>query len=196
MNAFFRKLQWFAHRRRREAEVQEELEFHLSEEAEDRKANGLSDEQAQSAARRELGHVVLIAEDVRAAWTWPRLERIVQDLRFGLRGLRRSPAFTLTTVLTLAIGIGATSAIFSVVNGILLKPLAFPDSDRLIALVHQARGVNQTELGASQAIYLSSRAAPGTLGRARASPHPFSGGVPRCVVNLSRSSRGFLHGLK
>jgi hypothetical protein len=59
MNAFFRKPQWFAHRHRREAEVQEELEFHLSEEAEDRKANGLSDEQAQSAARRELGNVVL-----------------------------------------------------------------------------------------------------------------------------------------
>ena len=88
MNAFLRKLQWFARRDRREAEVQEEL-------------------------------------------AWPRFERIVQDLRFGLRGLRRSPAFTLATVLTLAIGIGATSAIFSVVNGVLLKPLPFPDSDRL-----------------------------------------------------------------
>jgi predicted permease len=157
MNAFFRKLQWFAHRDRREAEVQEELAFHLGEEAENRKANGLSDEQAQSAARRELGNVVLIVEDVRDAWTWPRFERIVQDLRFGLRGLRRSPAFTLTTVLTLAIGVGATSAIFSVVNGVLLKPLPFPDSDGLIALVHQARGANQTELGASQAIYFTYR---------------------------------------
>jgi predicted permease len=157
MNAFFRKLQWFIHRHRREAEVQEELEFHLSEEAEDRKANGLSDEKAQSAARRDLGNLVLIAEDVRAAWTWSGFERIVQDLRFGLRGLRRSPAFTLTTVLTLAIGIGATSAIFSVVNGILLNPLPFPHSDRLIALVHQARGANQAELGASQAIYFTYR---------------------------------------
>jgi putative ABC transport system permease protein len=116
---------------------------------------GAPGEEAQSAARRELGNVVLIAEDVRAARTWSRFERIVQDLRFGLRGLRRSPAFTLTTVLTLAIGIGATSAISSVVNGVLLKPLPFPDSDRLIALVHQARGA--TELGASQAIYFTYR---------------------------------------
>jgi predicted permease len=157
MNALFRKLQWLAHRDRREADVQEELAFHLSEEAEARKANGISDEQAQSAARRELGNVVVIAEDVRAAWTWPRGERVLQDLRSGLRGLRRSPGFTLTVVVTLAIGIGATSAIFSVINGVLLKPLPFPEPGRLIALVHQAKGANQTELGASQAIYFTYR---------------------------------------
>ena len=99
----------------------------------------------------------LIAEDVRKAWTWPRLERLLQDVRFGLRGLRRSPIFAVMTMLTLAIGIGATSAIFSVVNGVLLKPLPFPDSDRLIALVHEARGTSPAELGASQAIYFTYR---------------------------------------
>ncbi len=79
------------------------------------------------------------------------------QLRQTIRRLFRSPGFTLTTVLTLSVGIGATIAIFSVVNGILLKPLPFPDSDRLIALVHQAPGVGATELAASPAFYLTYR---------------------------------------
>jgi predicted permease len=79
------------------------------------------------------------------------------ELRQVIRWLFRSPAFMLTTVLTLAIGIGATIAIFSVVNGILLKPLPFPNSDRLIALVHQAPGTGATELAASPAFYLTYR---------------------------------------
>jgi putative ABC transport system permease protein len=78
-------------------------------------------------------------------------------LRQTIRRLFRSPGFTLTTVLTLGIGIGATIAIFSVVNGVLLKPLPFPNSDRLIALVHQAPGVGATELAASPAFYLTYR---------------------------------------
>jgi predicted permease len=134
MNAFFRKLQWFAHRDRREAEVREELEFHLTEEAEDRRAGGLSDEQAQGAARRELGNVVLIAEDVRAAWTWPGFERIVQDLRFSGRSLRRSPSFTLVSVLTLGLAVGATTAMYGVVDGIVLRPLPYPRPDQLVQL--------------------------------------------------------------
>src|SRR6202008_2987247 len=74
-----------------------------------------------------------------------------------MRRLFRSPGFTLTTVLTLGVGIGATIAIFAVVNSILLKPLPFPNSDRLIALVHQAPGVGATELAASPAFYLTYR---------------------------------------
>jgi hypothetical protein len=79
------------------------------------------------------------------------------QLRQTIHRLFRAPGFTLTTVLTLAIGIGATIAIFSVVNGILLKPLPFPNSDRLIALVHQAPGVGEDELAASPAFYLTYR---------------------------------------
>jgi hypothetical protein len=78
MNAFFRKLRWFAHRDRREAEVREELEFHLTEDAEDRRANGLSDEQAQSAARRKLGNVVLIDGVVLRPLPFPRPEQLVE----------------------------------------------------------------------------------------------------------------------
>ena len=79
------------------------------------------------------------------------------ELRQAIRRILRAPGFMLTTVLTLAIGIGATIAIFSVVNGILLKPLPFPNSDRLIALVHQAPGTGATELAASPAFYLTYR---------------------------------------
>ena len=85
MNALFRKLRRFAQRDRRDAEVREELEFHLAEEAEDRKAIGLPDELARLAARRELGNVTVIFEDVRTGWTWPGVDRILQELRFGLR---------------------------------------------------------------------------------------------------------------
>jgi len=79
------------------------------------------------------------------------------QLRQTLRRLFLAPGFTLTTVLTLGVGIGATIAIFSVVNGVLLKPLPFPKSDRLIALVHQAPGVGSAEMAASPAFYLTYR---------------------------------------
>ena len=148
MNALFRKLRWFAQRDRRDAEVREELEFHLAEEAEDRKANGLPDEQARSEARRELGNVTLIAEDVRAAWTWPGVERIVQDLRFGLRGLRRSPGFTLVSVLTLGLAIGTATAMYGVVDGVVLRPLPYPRAEQIVALKQVYRsGQSGTVLG-------------------------------------------------
>ncbi len=140
MNAFLRKLRWVALRDRREVELRDELAFHLDEEAENRKASGLSDEQAQSAARRELGNAVLAAEDIRAAWTWPGFERMVQDLRFGLRGLRRSPGFTLVAVLTLGLAVGAATAMYGVVDGVVLRPLPDPRPEQIV----QLRQVNQS----------------------------------------------------
>ena len=134
MNDLFRKLRWFAQRDRRDAEAREELEFHLAEEAEDRKASGLPDELARLGARRELGNVALIAEEVRAEWTWPGIERIVQDLRFGLRGLRRSPGFTLVSVLTLGLAIGTATAMYGVVDGVVLRPLPYPRAEQIVAL--------------------------------------------------------------
>src|SRR5688500_279020 len=86
-----------------------------------------------------------------------RGETLMIQLQQTIRRLFRAPGFTLTTVLTLGVGIGATIAIFSVVNGILLKPLPFPDSDRLIALVHRAPGTGTAEMAASPAFYLTYR---------------------------------------
>jgi putative ABC transport system permease protein len=93
MNTFLRKLTWLAKRSRKEADLREELEFHLAEEAEERKTAGLTDEQAQAAARRDLGNVTLVVEHARASWGWPLLEQIGQDIRYGVRMLRRTLGF-------------------------------------------------------------------------------------------------------
>ena len=95
MNPFLRKLGWVVKRRQKEADLREELEFHLTEESEDARAAGLTEEEARFAARRELGRVTLIVEDTRAVWGWPLLEQLAQDLRYAVRTLIRSPAFTL-----------------------------------------------------------------------------------------------------
>ena len=85
MTSFFRKLRWLIERPGKDAELQEELQFHLEEEAGERQAQGLAGEEARRAARRELGNLALVQEDTRAAWTWTFWEQLVQDIRYGLR---------------------------------------------------------------------------------------------------------------
>lgn len=133
MKTFLRKLAWLLSRRRKELELREELEFHLAEEAEERRAAGLADEQARHAARRDL-NVVLVVEDTRAAWGWLSLEQLLQDLRYAFRMVVRAPALALVIMPTLALGIGLTTAMFSVVHGLLLRPLSFDEPDRLLVL--------------------------------------------------------------
>jgi putative ABC transport system permease protein len=125
MNAFLRKLSWLIGRRRREAELQEELQFHLDKEAEQQQLDGLSAANATAAAHRDLGNQALLREDARATWGWTRLGQFVQDLRFGARVLWKSPTYTLVALLSLALGIGATTAMFSVVYGVLMSPYPY-----------------------------------------------------------------------
>ncbi|WP_058187533.1 ABC transporter permease [Terracidiphilus gabretensis] len=134
---------------RRKDELHEELEAHLRIAVGERMARGESREEARAAAMRELGNSALVADVTRSKWGWQWLERIAQDVRYALRGILRRPAFALIVIVTLAVGIGANTAIFSAVYAVLLKPLPFPHGERMTVLGEssgQAEGISVTWL--------------------------------------------------
>jgi predicted permease len=134
MTSFFRKLGWLLRGRRKEDQLTAELAFHLQEEAEDRVAAGMPIGDAQSAARRELGNLALVREETRAAWSWTPLQQFLQDLRYGARAILRSPGFTLLAVLSLALGIGANTAIYSFMDALLMRSLPVADPATLVVV--------------------------------------------------------------
>jgi predicted permease len=130
MNSLFRKLGWLARRSGKDAELREELEFHLAQEAGEREAKGLPAPEARRAARRELGNVALVEEDTRAAWGWTFLEQLFQDVRYAMRTMLHNRVFSLLALLSLALGIGANTVIYSFMDSILVRtlPVAGPES--------------------------------------------------------------------
>jgi putative ABC transport system permease protein len=126
MGEIFRRILYLINRRRFDAELESDMEFHR--------------EMAARAGRSNFGNTLRMRERSREAWGWTWLDRLGEDARYAARRLARSPGFTLTAVLTLAFGIGATTAIFSIVEGVLLRPLPFADPDRLVVLGDRTEG--------------------------------------------------------
>jgi len=129
--AWFRQL---FRRRQIYADLSEEIHQHLAEKVETLMAEGMSRRDAEYAAKREFGNIARIEESGHEPWMWPRAESILADIRFALRKLRHSSAFALTAILTLAIGIGANVVTFSVLNGMLLRPLDVPQPQSLVEI--------------------------------------------------------------
>jgi len=127
----------------RDRELDEELQTALDMDIEERMQAGMSRADAEAAARRAFGNLTLVKEVTREMWGWRWLERFAQDVRYAFRLLRRNPGFTLAVVLSLALGIGAATAVFSVVRAVLLRPLDFHDPDRLVTIAERPSGSAQ-----------------------------------------------------
>jgi predicted permease len=156
-------MNWFRQRfsrRRRYDDLSVSIQEHLEEKIEELIDEGMSRDEAERTARRDFGNVTLLQERSREVWQWQRLESLLVDLKHVCRRLGRSPAFAITVVLTLAIGIGANTAVFSVLNSVLIRPLPYPESQQLVSMLLHAPGAPgladfRDELRMSASMYLT-----------------------------------------
>src|ERR1700722_11603379 len=139
----------FSTRKTRDTQLSDEIREHLEERVEELVGDGMSRADASAQARREFGNVALVEEDSRQVWRWQWLETIGTDFRYAVRTLRQAPGFTAIVILTLALGIGATTAIFSVVNAVLIRSLPFPHPSQLVELHSKSEMFDFTTLGVS-----------------------------------------------
>lgn len=123
-------------RRKAAAQLDDELRYHLDAQIAENVVSGMSAEEARYAALRSFGNPVLLRDQTRGAWSWAWLDSLVRDMRFATRTLWRAPGFSATVAGTLAVGIGAAAAMFTVVDNVLLQPLPYRDSGRLV-LIHE-----------------------------------------------------------
>jgi putative ABC transport system permease protein len=129
----------------RDAEFEREIRTHLDLESEERIAEGMSEIDARYAARRAFGNIARTKEDVRAVWTRRWLDEIVRDVRYAFRTLRKSRGFAAIAVLTIALGVGANTAIFSLLNAAILRPLAYPQPHQLMSVTTTGGSVSPAE---------------------------------------------------
>src|SRR5262245_56015869 len=136
-------------RKRADRELEEEIRTHLELETQEMIEEGLSPEEARDAARRRFGNQTLSMEVSRGVWGFRSIEALSQDLRFAIRMFLKRPGLTSVLILTIALGIGFNSALFSLVNTLLLNPLPFPDADRLIIAWTRSAKTNTKRMGAT-----------------------------------------------
>jgi predicted permease len=136
----FRMAVMMLFRRRSEtARLNDELQFHLEQQVAENVAAGMKPEEARTAALRRFGNPTVVRDQARSTWSWNWLEVCVRDVRYGVRTLTRSPGFAIVAILVMALGIGATTSLFTIVRAVLLKPLPFRDPDKLVMVYEQFR---------------------------------------------------------
>jgi putative ABC transport system permease protein len=150
MGELWRRILFSFRRSSMDRELAEEMRQHLELKARQNLVGGMREEEARYAAQRQLGNLTRMEEQSREQWGFPFLESLVQDIRYGLRGLRKAPGFTAVATITLALGIGATTAIFSVVNTVLVRPLPYKDSGRLAEIHTISPKFPEFQLGESK----------------------------------------------
>ncbi|HEU4692922.1 MAG TPA: ABC transporter permease [Vicinamibacterales bacterium] len=140
----------FGRNRRRALQgFDDEIADHIEAEIELNLARGMSPEEARRQARIAFGNVALVREDARSAWSWAWIEQLNQDGRYAIRTLRKSPGFAVVAVMTLSLGIGANTAIFSLIDALLLRSLPVPNSEQLLQVSMTPDGARQSPLGDS-----------------------------------------------
>src|SRR5579872_6939466 len=132
MTSFLRRLWAWIRGRPNEADLDDELAFHLDMRASQIESEGVDHEAARRAAQRQFGNITAVREHMREMWGFPSVEALGRDIRYGVRTLGRAPTFAIVAVLTIALGVGANTAVFSVADAVLLRPLPFPHADRLV----------------------------------------------------------------
>src|SRR5690348_13294653 len=134
LGELWRRVKFISRRGKFQQDLQEEMQFHLEMKASALREAGVTPEEAGVAAQRQFGNMLLLRETSREAWGWNMVETVLQDVRYGFRQLRRSPGFTLVAVLTLALGIGANTAVFTLVDAVMLKSLPVANPRQLYSL--------------------------------------------------------------